>query len=653
VSEPVASHHDEEVLGKAYDARLMRRLVGYLRPYRGMTALALLSILASSLLQLAGPLLTAVTLDLFVLPGGAGARTSPASVAARRLLAAWDLNPTPADGIAGMALLYLAVLLATFAVLYFQGVLLQTMGQLIMKDLRREVFGHLQRLPVAYFDRNPVGRLVTRVTTDVDALNELFTAGIVSVVGDILLLTGIVGVLFWLDWRLALAAFSILPLLLVLTFWFKLRARDSFREVRVKIARINAFLQEHVTGMPVVQLFNRQARAFSDFARVNDEHRDANVRAIFYYAVFYPGVELVTVLGLGIILWYGGGEVLAGTVSIGALIAFLQYAQRFYQPLADLSEKYNILQSAMASSERLFRVLDTPATIAAPPEPYRPERVRGAIELDRVHFGYRPEEPVVHGISFKVEPGETVAVVGHTGAGKSTLANLILRFYDVTTGAVRVDGVDVREWDLERLRRGVGLVLQDVFLFSGTIAGNIRLGEDAIDDARLRWAAEEVHALEFIERIPGGLESTVRERGAGLSVGQKQLIAFARALAFDPRILILDEATSSIDTETEQRIQKALERLLVGRTSLVIAHRLSTVRRADRILVLHKGELREQGTHQELLAARGIYYKLYLLQYREQELAERLVEEEPRPLQPAGSDRLSDASQSRSSLARQ
>ncbi len=628
MAEPIASQHDEEVLGKAYDARLMRRLVGYLRPYRGMTGLALLSILASSLLQLAGPLLTAVTLDLFVRPGGAGARTSPASDVARRLLAGWDLNPTPAEGIAGMALLYLVVLLATFAVLYFQGVLLQTMGQFIMKDLRREVFGHLQRLPVAYFDRNPVGRLVTRVTTDVDALNELFTAGIVSVVGDILLLTGIVGVLFWLDWRLALAAFSILPLLLVLTFWFKLRARDSFREVRVKIARINAFLQEHVTGMPVVQLFNRQARAFSDFARVNDEHRDANVRAIFYYAVFYPGVELITVLGLGIILWYGGGEVLAGTVSVGALIAFLQYAQRFYQPLADLSEKYNILQSAMASSERLFRVLDTPVTIAAPPEPYRPERVRGGIEFDRVHFGYRPEEPVVHGISFKVEPGETVAVVGHTGAGKSTLANLILRFYDVTTGAVRVDGVDVREWDLERLRRGVGLVLQDVFLFSGTIAGNIRLGEEAIDDARLRWAAEEVHALEFIERIPGGLESTVRERGAGLSVGQKQLIAFARALAFDPRILILDEATSSIDTETEQRIQKALARLLVGRTSLVIAHRLSTVRRADRILVLHKGELREQGTHQELLAARGIYYKLYLLQYREQELAGAMVEAE-------------------------
>ncbi|MGH9361851.1 MAG: ABC transporter ATP-binding protein, partial [Thermoanaerobaculia bacterium] len=536
MSEPVVSHHDEEVLGKAYDARLMRRLLGYLRPYRGMTAAALLSILVSSLLQLAGPLLTAVTLDLFVRPGGAGARTSPASDVARRLLAAWDLHPTPAEGIAWIALLYLVILLATFGVLYLQGVLLQVMGQLIMKDLRTEIFGHLQRLPVAYFDRNPVGRLVTRVTSDVDALNELFTAGIVSVVGDVLLLAGIVGVLFWLDWRLALAAFSILPLLLALTFWFKLRARDSFREVRVKLARINAFLQEHVTGMAVVQLFNRQALAYRDFARINDEHRRANVRAIFYYAVFYPGVELITVLGLGVILWYGGGEVLARTVSIGALIAFLQYAQRFYQPLADLSEKYNILQAAMASSERVFRVLDTPVTIAAPPAAHRPERVRGAIEFDRVHFGYRPEEPVVHGISFRVEPGETMAVVGHTGAGKSTLANLLLRFYDVGSGAVRVDGVDVREWDLERLRRGVGLVLQDVFLFSGTIAGNIRLGEEAIDDARLRWAAAEVHALEFIERIPGGLEAAVRERGAGLSVGQKQLIAFARALAFDPRI---------------------------------------------------------------------------------------------------------------------
>lgn len=625
MSEPVAAHHEEEVLGKAYDARLMRRLLGYLRPYRAMTLAAVGSILVSSVLQLAGPLLTAITLDLFVRPDGQGARLSQASVVARRLFAAWGLAPTTGEGIAWMAVLYLVVLVLTFVVLYAQGVLLQTMGQLIMKDLRTEVYGHLERLPIAYFDRNPVGRLVTRVTTDVDALNELFTAGIVSVVGDILLLAGIVGVLFWLDWRLAFAAFSIVPLLLGLTVWFKRRARETFREVRVWIARINAFLQEHTTGMPVVQLFNRQERAYRDFAAVNEAHRKANVRAIFYYAVFYPGVELITVLGLGIILWYGGGQVLAGLVSIGALIAFLQYAQRFYQPLADLSEKYNILQSAMASSERIFRVLDTPVEIASPPDAYRPATARGDIEFDRVHFGYRVEEPVLHGISFRVEPGETVAVVGHTGAGKSTLANLLLRFYDVTSGAVRVDGADVRQWDLERLRRSIGLVLQDVFLFSGTVAYNIRLGEESIDDARLRWAAAEVHALDFIERLPGGFDAVVRERGAGLSVGEKQLIAFARALAFDPRILVLDEATSSIDTETEQRIQMALERLLAGRTSIVIAHRLSTIRRADRILVLHKGELREQGTHQELLALRGIYYKLYLLQYKEQELAGRLV----------------------------
>ncbi len=625
MSEPIAAHHDEEVLGKAYDARLMRRLLRYLRPYRGMTAAALGAILLSSLLQLAGPLLTAVTLDLFVRPEGAGARLSQASVLTQRLFAAWGLAPAPAQGIAWMAVLYLVILVLTFGVLYLQGVLLQTMGQLIMKDLRTEVFGHLQRLPVAYFDRNPVGRLVTRVTTDVDALNELFTAGIVSVVGDVLLLVGIVGVLFWLDWRLAAAAFSILPLLFALTMWFKLKARESFREVRIRIARINAFLQEHVTGMPVVQLFNRQARAYRAFLEINDEHRKANVKAISYYAVFYPGVELITVLGLGVILWYGGGQVLAGLVSIGALIAFLQYAQRFYQPLADLSEKYNILQGAMASSERIFRVLDTPVEIATPSAPYRPETVRGALDFDHVHFGYRPEEPVLHGISFRVAPGETVAVVGHTGAGKSTLANLLLRFYDVGQGAVRVDGVDVRAWDLERLRRSVALVLQDVFLFAGTIADNISLGEESIGRERLRWAAAEVRALEFIERLPDGLDAAVRERGAGLSVGQKQLIAFARALAADPRILILDEATSSIDTETEQRIEEALARLLAGRTSIVIAHRLSTVRRADRILVLHKGELREEGTHQELLAARGIYYRLYLLQYRDQEEAARLV----------------------------
>jgi len=617
----LAGFHEEEVLGKAYDARLMRRLLGYVRPYRGMAAAAVALIVLSSLLQLVGPLATAVALDLFIRPPENPAERSPVVAHFQGFLDArgWELSA--AEGIAAMALFYLAALVATFFVLYVQTYVMRLMGQYIMFDLRAEVFGKLQKLHLAYFDKNPVGRLVTRVTTDVEALNELFTAGLVSIFGDIVLLVGIVGVLFWLDWRLALVSFAIIPLLLALTAWFKTRARRSYREVRVKIARINAFLQEHITGMSVLQLFRQEDRIYDDFAGINRDHRDANIRAIFYYAVYYPAVELITAVGLGLILWYGGGRVLAGAISIGSLIAFLQYAQRFYQPLADLSEKYNILQGAMASSERIFRVLDTENPITSPADGYAPERVQGAVRFDRVGFSYKPDEPVLRDLSFEIQPGETIALVGHTGAGKSTLANLLLRFYDVDSGSVAVDGVDVREWDLLALRRSVGLVLQDVFLFSGSVGGNIRLEEPEIDDERVRWAAEEVHVLPFVEELPEGFATRVRERGAGLSVGQKQLISFARALAFDPRILILDEATSSIDTETEQLIQKALERLLADRTSLVIAHRLSTVQRADRILVLHKGELREQGSHQELLAERGIYWRLYQLQYKDQEVA--------------------------------
>jgi ATP-binding cassette subfamily B multidrug efflux pump len=621
VSDP--NPHEEEILGKAYDARLMRRLLGYVRPYRGMTAGSVGLILLSSALQLIGPLATAVAIDLFIRPPQArAAGLSNAGTLVRGVMLAHGIDPArvQAQGLAVTAIVFIAALLLTFATLYAEGYVMQLMGQYIMRDLRNQIFGHLQRLPLAFFDGNPIGRLVTRVTTDVDALNEMFTSGLVELIGDVLLLAGIVVVLFWLDWRLALVAFAIVPLLAVLTAWFRGGVRQSFRAVRVRIASINAFLQEHITGMPVVQLFGREALAYGEFVDINDRHREANVRSIFYYAVYFPGVELITAFGLALLIWVGGGEALRGVVSLGALIAFLQYAQRFYQPLSDLSEKYNILQGAMASSERVFRLLDTPVPIESPPAAYAPARVRGAIELDGVRFSYKPGEPVLKGISFAVRPGETLAVVGHTGAGKSTLANLLLRFYDVEAGAVKVDGVDVREWSLPVLRRSIGMVLQDVFLFSGTVADNIRLGDSSIDDARLRWAAAEVRALPFIERLPGGLEAVVRERGAGLSVGQKQLIAFARALAFDPRILILDEATSSIDTETEQVIQQALERLLVGRTSLVIAHRLSTIQRADRILVLHKGELRELGTHQELLALRGIYYRLYLLQYREQEL---------------------------------
>jgi len=635
--------NEESAAAKVYDRRLMRRLLAYLRPHRGLAFMALALLLISSALQLVGPLTTAVALDLFIKPvvteggpaDGAASTTSASTTSASTTseeptfasrwlgeqLAARGIELAPADGVLFLAFVYACNLVLVFCALFAQGYVMQLMGQRVMSDLRRDVFHHLQRLPVSFFDRQPIGRLVTRATTDVEALNELFTAGLVAVFGDLFLLFGIVSVLFLLNWHLALLSLSILPLLLLMTLWFKARARESFRQVRLKIARINAFLQEHVSGMAVVQLFSREEQAKGEFAEINREHRDANVRSIFYYAVYYPSIELITALGLALILGWGGHEVLGGTLSIGALVAFLQYTQRFYQPLADLSERYNILQGAMASSERIFELLDTEVEIENPAQPYLPEKVRGDLELQHVGFSYKTGNPVLEDLSFRIRAGETVAVVGHTGAGKSTLANLLLRFYDVAAGAVLVDGVNVKDWDLGRLRRSIGMVLQDVFLFAGDIAANIRLGQPEIDDARLRWAASEVGALGFIEALPEGFATVVKERGAGLSVGQKQLLAFARALAFDPEILILDEATASIDSETEAGIERALERLLVGRTSLVIAHRLSTIKRADRILVLHKGVLREQGTHQELLAARGIYYRLYQLQFQGESVA--------------------------------
>lgn len=610
--------HAEEPLGKAYDARLMRRLLGYLAPHARLALAALGLMLLSSAAQLAGPLATATAIDLFLAPalGVEGAR-SGVSERVAAALAGVGLAPSPLAGVLGASAVYLLALVLAFVTLTAQAYLLQLLGQRVMADLRRDVFAHLQRLEVAYFDRTPVGRLITRVTSDVDALNELFASGIVSIVGDLLLLVGIAAVLLALDWRLALAAFGVLPLLALLTFWFKSRARESFREVRTAVARLNAFLQEHLSGMSVVQLYGRERAAAAAFGGINAEHRDANIRGIHYYAIYYPGVEILTALGLAAILLIGGGEALAGTLSVGALVAFLQYVQRFYQPLADLSERYNVLQQAMASSERIFQLLDREPAVISPPDGHRPAVVAGAIEFDAVEFAYRPGEPVLQDVSFRIAPGETVAVVGATGAGKSTLANLLLRFYDVDRGAVRVDGVDVRAWDLTALRSATALVLQDVFLFAGDIGSNIALGEPSIPPERVRAAAAEAQALDFVERLPGGFAAPVEERGQGLSVGQKQLLAFARALAFDPEILILDEATASVDTETERRIQTALERLLVGRTSLVIAHRLSTVQRADRILVMHKGRLAEQGSHRELLAAGGLYRKLHDLQFRD------------------------------------
>jgi ATP-binding cassette subfamily B protein len=589
------SGHEEEVLGKAYDARLMRRLIGYLRPYRTHVAFAIAAIVGHSVLQLVPPYLTKTVIDSYI-PAG-------------------DLS-----GLGLVAALYLITLVASFGLEYAQTWTMQLTGQRIMFDLRMQVFSHLQRLDLRFYDRNPVGRLMTRVTTDVDVLNELFTSGVVSVFGDVFTLIGIMAVLVWMDWRLALVAFSVLPLIALVTQWFRTNVRESYRTVRTWIARINAYLQERITGMATVQLYRREARDFAAFDDIDRAHRDANVQSIFYYAVFYPAVELISALAGSLIIWYGGGRVVGDALTLGSLVAFLQYSQRFFRPISDMSEKFNVLQGAMASSERVFALLDTPVHIMSP-QPDRPpsrREFRGAIAFENVTFAYVEGEPVLRNVSFTVDPGQRVAIVGATGSGKTTIVNLLLRFYDVQQGRITIDGVDIREMDLRELRSLFGLVLQDVHLFSGTIAANVRLGDSRIDDDQVRAALEAVHASVFVERMPRGLETQVAERGATLSVGQKQLLSFARALAFNPRILVLDEATSSVDTETEVLIRDALKVVMRGRTTLAIAHRLSTIQDMDRILVLHKGELRESGTHQELLGRRGIYHRLYQLQFKDE-----------------------------------
>jgi ATP-binding cassette subfamily B protein len=602
--------HEDEVLGKAYDARLMRRLLTYLRPYRLQVAWAFLAIVSYSVLQLAQPYLTKLAIDRYIAQG--------------------DLEGL--DRIAGA---FLAILAGSFLLEYAQTYTMQTVGQRIMFDLRMQICGHLQRLDVRFYDRNPVGRLMTRVTSDVDVLNDLFTGGVVAVFGDVFTLAGIMIVLVVMDWRLALVAFSVLPLIVFVTQWFRRNVRDSYRTVRLWIARINAYLQEHITGMSTVQLFRRERRTFARFDEINRAHANANIESIFYYAVFYPAIEVISALAAAFIIWWGGGGVLQGSLTLGALVAFLLYAQRFFRPISDMSEKFNILQAAMASSERIFKLLDTPIEIRPPLHAARlqPGHAKaGHIVFDRVWFAYNDRgtgapgeidahDWVLRDIPFEVAPGERVGIVGATGAGKSTIINLLMRFYDVGRGRILIDGIDVRERDLAELRGYFSLVLQDVHLFSGTIGGNIRLGRDDITDEGVWRAARAVHADKFIERLPAGLASPVAERGATLSVGQKQLLSFARALAFDPRILVLDEATSSVDTETELLIRDALRVLMAGRTTIAIAHRLSTIQDMDKILVLHKGELREMGTHQELLARRGIYYKLYQLQYKDQEEA--------------------------------
>ena len=584
--------HEEDLAGRAYDHRLMRRLLGYLRPYRGQVAFAGAVVILDALVTLVYPWLTKEAIDH-------GIRHH-------------DLR-----FLDHMALVYLALLAAGFGLGYLQNQIMQRVGQHVMLDLRTELFHKLQRLPLAYFDRNPIGRVMTRLTGDVDVLNELVTAGVGALFGDLFVLIGIVIAMCRLNAELLIVTFSVIPLIVIVTLLFRVRARASFREIRVRLARLNAFLNENLTGMSTVQMLNREQRNFEQFRGINASHRDAHLRANFYYAVFFPLLELVGALAVSLIVWYGGRQVMWTGITLGTLVAFIQYTQRFFRPISDLSEKYNILQQAMASSERIFQLLDEPDDEA------RPDLVRvtsrngapGRIEFDRVWFAYLNDHWVLQDVSFTIEPGERVALVGATGSGKTTLTSLLMRFYAAQRGQIRVGGRPLAAWDAGELRRSIGMVLQDVFLFSGTIESNLRLGDAALTREALESAAREVHAHDFIRRLPGGYAAVVRERGATLSAGQRQLLAFARALARDPNVLILDEATSSVDPQTEVLIQDALRRLLAGRTSLVIAHRLSTIQDVDRIVVLHHGRVREIGTHSELLARGGIYARLYELQF--------------------------------------
>ena len=620
---------EEEILGKAYDSRLMRRLLTYLRPYRWQVTIAIVSIVLKTFCDVMGPYLVKVAIDRYLAP----------TKSTHSGLSNW-LSPRPITGIAQISLIYLGLLIFGFVLDFLKTYFVQWVGQKIMFDLRSQIFRHLQRMHVAFYDKNPVGRLVTRVTTDVDALNEMFTSGLDAIFEDVFVLAGIVGVMLWMNWKLALITFAVLPLIVVATKIFRDRVRDSYRRIRTAIARINAYLQEHVSGMVVLQLFNRERKAYDRFSEINRSHMDAYKDAILAYALYYPVVDFLSTVAIACVIWFGGQSVLRGAVnstvaataaSLGVLIAFTQYATRFFRPIMDFSEKYNTLQSAMAASERIFKLLDTPIDIVSPAVTKKPEGP-GRIEFDHVWFAYRDvldqgqaadlgtPDWVLRDVTFAIEPGETVAVVGHTGAGKTTLISLLMRFYDVQKGAVRIDGVNVKEMDLAALRRRFGVVLQDPFLFTGTIGGNIRLGTERIRDEQVAKAAEDVNLGDFVRALPKGFDEEVRERGSTLSTGQKQLISFARALAHEPKILILDEATSSVDTDTEFKVRDALGRMVEGRTSLIIAHRLSTVQRADKIIVMHKGQVREMGTHQELLAQRGIYFKLYQLQYKDQEL---------------------------------
>jgi ATP-binding cassette, subfamily B, multidrug efflux pump len=602
--------HEEEALGKAYDSHLMRRLLAYMRPYRWRVAFALALVAVVTPLELAPPILFQKAIDNYLVPGVKGAL----SVAQAK------------HGIWLIIAVYLGVLIFDFLAQYIQIRIMQRVGQQTMYDMRTQIFGHLQRLPMSYFDKNPVGRLMTRVTTDVDALNDLFAAGVVTMINDFFLLVVMAALLFRIDARLALDTLAVLPFIFVVTLVFRKFVRDANRRIRTAIARINSFLQEYISGMSVVQLFNRERKAREEFARRNKDNMLAWRDAILAYALFYPAVEFLSFATIALIYWAGGNRILTTGLKLGVLIEFTMFAQRFFRPIQDLSEKFNILQSAMAASERIFKLLDAPVTIQTSTEAKKLPPPRGEIEFRNVWFSYRDvpepadEDWVLRDVSFRILPGQSFAIVGHTGAGKTTLISLLLRFYDIQRGQILLDGIDIRMLDLQDLRKQFGIVLQDPFLFSGTIESNVRLGSQGISRQDVEHALDEIGLGDFIRSLPEGVATEVNERGSTLSVGQRQLISFARALAHNPRYLILDEATSSVDTKTELLIREALDRLLSGRTALVIAHRLSTIQDADRILVFHKGRLREEGAHQELLAQHGIYYRLYQLQYKEQEL---------------------------------
>ncbi len=584
---------EEDSIGKVYDSRLMRRLLGYLKPYKWSVLLALILLLISSGFYLVGPHLIKIAIDKYIMTKNV-------------------------SGLSFIASIYLLMLVFGFSLKFLHIYIMQMIGQKVMYDIRMEIFTNVQKLSVSFFDKNPVGRIITRITTDVDALNELFASGVVTIFGDIFTLLGIVGFLLYYNPSLALITFSVVPILFFSAFLFKIKVRKSYRDIRVRIARINSFLQENITGMKIVQIFNREKKNFDKFDKLNKDHLDAYIKTIFYYAVFFPAVEIISSIAIALIVWFGGINVLNGSLTLGALVAFINYAQRFYQPIQDLTEKYNTLQDAMAASERIFKLLDTETFVPETAKPIEVHELKGDIEFKDVWFAYN-EDYVLKDISFKVEQGESVAFVGATGAGKTTIINLLSRFYEPNKGTILVDGINIKNISEKNLRKNIGVVLQDVFLFSGDIAYNISLGDEDIDFEKVRSAAIEVNIENFIKRFPNGYKEDIRERGGLLSFGQRQLLAFARALVYDPKILVLDEATSNIDTETELLIQKAVKKLMKNRTSIIIAHRLSTIQNVDKIIVIHKGRIREMGTHQELLALKGIYYKLYLLQYKDQE----------------------------------